>query len=90
MLPKRSESVRDHVLLWLTRMKEHLEYVENTGDIRTAYVACAQLAGSLALASSLRLIRPGDIQHWTGYMTSKSAELEPLLFGPNLEEGRTS
>lgn len=84
----RPKSVRDYVLLWLAQMRRYLEDAEKTGDIRKAYVACAQLTGGLALAASLRLIRPKDIGRWEEYMKVKSTTLECSLFGPNLEEGR--
>lgn len=74
-------------MLWLDQMKRYLEDAEKNGNMRTAYVACAQLTGGLALAASLRLMRPKDIQHWEEYMKAKSADLELTLFGPNLEEG---
>ena len=79
----------DYALLWFNQMKNYLEDAERTGDTRRAYVACAQLTGGLALAVSLRLIRPKDIQYWEKYMEAKSVDLEYSLFGPHLEEGQT-
>lgn len=90
MRPDRPKFVRDYALLWLDQMKHYLEDAEKIGNMRIAYVACAQLTGGLALAASLRLMRPKDIQHWEEYMKTKSADLEYTLFGPNLEGGRTS
>ena len=90
MRPDRPKSVRDYALLWLAQMRRYLEDAEQTGDTRKAYVACAQLTGGLALAASLRLIRPKDVEHWEEYMKAKSASLECSVFGPNPEEGHTS
>lgn len=90
MRPDRPKSVRDYALLWFNQMKNYLEDAERTGDTRKAYVACAQLSGGLALAASVRLIRPKDIRYWEEYMIAKSTDLEYSMFGTNLEGGHTS
>ena len=85
----RPKSVRDYTLLWFDQVKNQLENAEKANDTRKVFMFCAFLTGGLSLAIGLRLILPKDIQHWQEYVTDKG-DLEYTLFGPNLEEGRTS
>ena len=55
--------------------------------MRKAYVACAQLAGGLAFASSLYLVSPLTLKYWESYITARSLELEPLAL---ILDGETS
>ncbi|MDE6454987.1 MAG: hypothetical protein K2L38_03550, partial [Dysosmobacter sp.] len=54
MRPDRPKSVKDYTVLWLNQMRSYLADSEKAGDMRRALIACAQLAGGLSLAISLR------------------------------------
>ncbi|WP_295764759.1 hypothetical protein [uncultured Oscillibacter sp.] len=84
---ERFKPVRDHACRWLDQMSTYLEDARSSGDMRKAYVACAQLAGGLAFASSLYLVSPLTLKYWEGYITARSLELEPLALIP---DGETS